>query len=216
MATAAPIEFRHRQCRGRARRLRRRCQGLGAGEALRQCRNHRQARGQAALIVVARARCRRRRHGRARRRYQGTERALAGASLRVRRQAGDANSRAPLDPHPRQGREPDPDIGPVHGSGAWHRQRLALRRPLHRARCGDHPEGARPLSVRLFGADHEPRHAAALCQRARGRRASGDGYRGRSAHQGCHRSVVGAAGLEWFVRPVVGRRRRCLAGRLCD
>ena len=37
---------------------------------------------------------------------------------------------------------------------------------------------------------------------------------GRSAHQGCHRSVIGAAGLEWIIRLVVGRRRGCLAGCL--
>ena len=45
--------------------------------------------------------------------------------------------------------------------------------PVDRARCRDHPEGARSLSAWLLGADHQPRHAAALCQRSRGRRASG-------------------------------------------
>ena len=42
--------------------------------------------------------------------------------------------------------------------------------------AGDHPEGAGSLSARLFRADHQPRDAAALCQRLGGRRASGDGY----------------------------------------
>ena len=57
-------------------------------------------------------------------------------------------------------------------------------------------------------------HAAALCQRSGGRRASGDGHRGRPAHQGCDRPAAGTAGLERFVRAVVGRRRRRLARRL--
>jgi uncharacterized protein YfaS (alpha-2-macroglobulin family) len=52
---------------------------------------------------------------------------------------------------------------------------LAKGEPVDRAGCGDHPEGARPLSARLLGADHQPCHAAALRQRTRGRRASGDG-----------------------------------------
>ena len=38
---------------------------------------------------------------------------------------------------------------------------------LDRARCGGPARGARPLSVPLLGADHEPRAAAALCQRSR-------------------------------------------------
>ena len=54
-------------------------------------------------------------------------------------------------------------------------------------------------------------HALAVCQRPRGGGASGDGYRGRSAHQGCDRSAAGAARLERLVRSVGGRRRRCLA-----
>ena len=67
---------------------------------------------------------------------------------------------------------------------------------------------------RLLRADHQPRDAAALCQRARGRRASGDGHRRRPAHPGRDRPAAGAAGLERLVRPVVGRRRRRLARRL--
>ena len=55
-----------------------------------------------------------------------------------------------------------------------------------------------------------------LCQRPRGRRASGDGYRGRPAHQGRDRAAAGASRLERLVRPVVGRRRRRLARCLRD
>ena len=88
--------------------------------------------------------------------------------------------------------------------------------PVHRARCGDHFEGAGSLSAWLFRADHQPRDAAALCQRPGGGRASGDGYRGRPAHQGRDRTAAGAAGLERLVRPVVGRRRRLLARCLRD
>ena len=155
-------------------------------------------------------------HGQSRRRYQGAERAGAGAALRARRQGGDADFGAPLDPDAGKGREPDADVGHVLRPGVGHRQRVAVGQPVDRARCRDHPEGAGSLSARLFGADHQPRHAAALCQRPRGGRASGDGHRGRSAHQGRDRAAVGAAGLERLVRPVVGGRRRRLARCLRD
>ena len=87
----------------------------------------------------------------------------------------------------------------------------ALGRGLDRARCGDAAQRARPLSVRLLGADHQPRAAAALCQRARRRGASRARRRRRPAHPRRHRAAAGAAGLERLVRPVVGRRRRRLA-----
>ena len=209
-------EFRSRQRRRCAGRLHHQRQDLGAGEGDRQSRHHRKTRRQAAQLDVAGARCRRRRHRELRRRYQGPERADAGAALCARRQAGDADPGAPLDPDAGQGREPDPDLRHVLGSGAGHRRRLAVGQPVDGARCRDHPEGAGPLSLWLFGADHQPRHAAALRQRSGGRRASGDGYRGRSAHQGCDRPAAGAARLERIVRAVVGRRRRRLARRLCD
>jgi uncharacterized protein YfaS (alpha-2-macroglobulin family) len=98
----------------------------------------------------------------------------------------------------------------VSGTG----QCINLGQPVDRARCGDHPEGARPLSARLLRADHQPRDAAALCQRSRGRRASRHGHRRRPAHQGRDRAAAGASGLQRLVRPVVGRRRRRLARRL--
>ena len=88
----------------------------------------------------------------------------AGAALFVRRQAGDANPGASLDPHLGEGREPDADRGRVLGSRAGNRQRVAVGIALDRARCGDHPAGARPLPAWLLRADHQPRHAAALCQ----------------------------------------------------
>src|SRR5205807_1273748 len=47
---------------------------------------------------------------------------------------------------------------------AGDRRRTAFRRSLDRARRRGAPESARPLSVRLFRADDEPRAAAALCQ----------------------------------------------------
>ena len=107
-------------------------------------------------------------------------------------------------------------LGHVLRPGVRHRQRVAVGRPVHRARCGDHSEGAGSLSARLFRADHQPRDAAALCQRSGGGRASGDGYGGRPAHQGRDRTAAGPPGLERLVRPVVGRRRRCLARCLRD
>ena len=51
----------------------------------------------------------------------------------------------------------------VPGTGAVSR----LGRPVDRARRRDAAQGARPLSVRLLRADHQPRAAAALRQRAR-------------------------------------------------
>ena len=209
-------EFRSRQCRGRARRLQHQRQDVGPGEGDGQSHHDRQARGQAADLDGAGDRCRRRRHRQSRRRHQGPERADAGAALCARRQGGDAGAGAALDPDIGQGREPDADVGHVLRPRVGHRQRVAVGQPVHRARCGDHPEGAGSLSARLFRADHQPRDAAALCQRSRGRRASGDGYRGRPAHQGRHRTAAGAARLERLVRPVVGRRRRCLARCLRD
>ena len=55
---------------------------------------------------------------------------------------------------------------PVRRSGAGHRRGGALGRPLDRARRRDAAQGARPLSVRLLRADHQPGAAAALRQRA--------------------------------------------------
>ena len=72
----------------------------------------------------------------------------------------------------RQGREPDAVERSVRRSRAGHRRGGALGRRLDRARRGDAAQGARPLSVRLLRADHQPRAAAALRQRARERGAS--------------------------------------------
>ena len=175
------------------------------GESLRQSRHDGQTRSETAQLDVARARRRRRRHREYRRRYQGAERAGAGAALYARRQSGDADPGAPLDPDPGERRKPDADLRHVLGPGVGHRRRLAIGQHVDGAGRRDHPEGAGSLSARLFGADHQPRHAAALRQRPCGRRASRDGQRGRSAHQGCDRPAAGAAGLERFVRAVVGR-----------
>ena len=204
-------EFRPRQCRGRARRLQYQCEDVRPGEGDGQSDHHREAGGEAADLDVAGARRRWRGDCQSRRRHQGAERADAGAALCARRQGGDAGAGAALDPDIGKRREPDADVGHVLRPGVRHRQRVAVGRPLHRTRCGDHFEGAGSLSVRLFRADHQPRDAAALCQRPRGRRASGDGYGGRPAHQGRDRTVVGPPRLERLVRPVVGRRRRFLA-----
>ena len=85
---------------------------------------------------------------------------------------------------------------------------VGLGRSLDRARRGRDPQGARPLSVRLFRTDHQPRAAAAVCERAREIRAARDGYRGRSAHPRCHRPAAGAAGLRRLVRAVVASAAR--------
>ena len=66
-----------------------------------------------------------------------------------------------------QGRKPDAVERHVRRSRARHRARRGLGRLFDRARRGDPAWRARPLSVRLLRADHQPRAAAALCQRAR-------------------------------------------------
>ena len=95
-----------------------------------------------------------------------------------------------------------------------HRPRCALGRGLDVARCRGAAGCARPLSVRLFRADHQPRGGDALYQRTRRAGASGARRRDRRTHQGRHRASAGAARLERLVRPVVGRRRGPLARRL--
>ena len=55
--------------------------------------------------------------------------------------------------------------------------RVGLGRRVHGARCRRVAGGARPLSVALLGADHQPRAAAALCQRAGERGADCGRYR---------------------------------------
>ncbi len=109
----------------------------------------------------------------------------------------------------------------VRRSRAQYRQRRAVGLGLDRARCRHHPEGARPLSVRLFRTDHQPRAAAALCQRSRQPGAGRARHRGRSAHPRCHRTPACKAGRQWRLRAVVGRRlrrsvARCLCHRLPD
>ena len=98
----------------------------------------------------------------------------------------------------------------VPGTGSVSR----LGRRLDRARRGGAAQGARPLSVRLLRADHQPGDAAALRQRARERRASGARRRHRPAHPRRHRPRAGAPGVERLVRPLGRRRRRRLARRL--
>ena len=100
---------------------------------------------------------------------------------------------------------------PVRRPGAGHRRRAALGRSLDRARRRGAAQGARPLSVRLHRADHQPRAAAALCQRARERGAARARHRDRPAHPRRDRAASGAPGLERLVRPV-GRRAATTCG----
>ena len=111
-------------------------------------------------------------------------------------------------------REPHPVERPVGRPRARLRRGRAVGRPVDRARCRGAAQGARPLSVRLLRADHQPRAAAALRQRAGGGGASRARHGGRPAHPRRHRPGAGAPGVGRLVRPVVGRRRRRLARRL--
>ena len=63
------------------------------------------------------------------------------------------------------------------------------------ARCGDLASRARPLPARLHGADHQPRAASALCERAVHQSAAHGRSRDRRAHPESNRDGVGAPGL---------------------
>jgi uncharacterized protein YfaS (alpha-2-macroglobulin family) len=69
--------------------------------------------------------------------------------------------------------------------------------------CGGAAGGARSLSVRMLGANHEPRIAAALRQRSRGQRPSCARHRGRPAPPRGDRPPAGASRLQRLVRAVV-------------
>ena len=103
----------------------------------------------------------------------------------------------------------------VRRSRARHRRGLDLGRLVGGVRCGEPARRARPLSVPLLGADHEPGAAAPLCQRSR----QGGAYRARSGDRSAdsrrHRGAADAAGFQRLVRSVGRRRRRCLAQLLC-
>ena len=137
------------------------------------------------------------------------------APLCARRAAGDADPDAAHRAAARARRDADAVERHVRRPRAGHRPRRPVGRDLDRARRRDAAERARPLSVRLLRADHQPRAAAALCQRARRAGPARARRRHRPAHPGRHRAAAGAAGFERLVRPVVGRRRRSLARRLC-
>ena len=92
--------------------------------------------------------------------------------LRSECQAGVAGADAPHGAHDRGRRKPDAVGRRVLRSRARHRQRRAVDWVVYRARCSHAFEGARPLSVRMLRADREPRDAAALRQRSRGRGAA--------------------------------------------
>ena len=182
----------------------------------RQCRAaDAAAQRQAAQRRVAAAdgarRGRRQRHGA----RQRTGRLCARTQLRARGQAGDADPRAPHGADRGARRERHAVERPVRRPRAGNRQRVGLGRAVDRARRGGAAGRARPLSVRLHRADHQPRAAAALCQRPRQRGASRARRRGRPAHPGVDRPAAVAAGLERLVRAVVGGRRRRLARCLC-
>ena len=105
---------------------------------------------------------RRRRHGRGP--HHRARRLRSRAQLYAGRQAGDADPHAPHGEAAGQGRKPVAVERPVQRPRAGDRQRGGFGRALDRARCRGAAAGARPLSVRLLRADHQPRAAAALCQ----------------------------------------------------
>src|SRR6266404_5314450 len=155
-------------------------------------------------VDVVGARRRQRRGDRAR---QRAGRFCPGTQLRTAGAAGDANSCAPHGQAARQGRKPHALQRSVRRSRAGQRKRRALGRHLERARRGGAVGGARSLSVRVLGADHEPRAAAALRQRSREQRPSCARQRCRAAYPRVHRSAACAPRLQRLVRAVVCGRR---------
>ena len=143
------------------------------------------------------------------------ERVRARAQLRARRAAGKPDPHPPHRARARPGRNADAVERHVRRFRARHRPRRRLGRDFRLARYRHAVERTRPLSVRLFRADHQPRDGDALCQRTRHAGQARARRRHRPAHQGHHPASAGAAGFERLVRPVVGRRQRCLARCLC-
>ncbi len=138
----------------------------------------------------------------------------ARAQLCAPGETGDADHRATHGQAARQGRKPRAVERHARRSGAGDRSRRAVGRPFVRARRRRAPGGARPLPVRVLGADREPRPAAALRQRARQRRAARTRRHGRPAHSRRHRPAARAPGLQRLVRAVDGGRRGRVARRL--
>ena len=133
---------------------------------------------------------------------------MLDAQLSARRAAGKPDPDAADRARACSGRDADAVEGHVRRLRAGHRPRRPVGRDLGFPRHRYAAQRARPLPVRLFRADHQPRGGDALYQRvsragqARARR------RHRPAHQGRHPASVGAAGFERLVRPVDGRRQR--------
>ena len=94
------------------------------------------------------------------------------------------------------------------------RRRIRLRVAARRPRRAGAARGARPLPLRLLGADRQPRPAAALRQQARGGGAARPRRQGRRARAGRDRAGAGAPGFERRLRPLGRRRRGRLARRL--
>jgi len=172
-------------------------------------------RRQAADLDVAGARCRRRRDRQSRRRYQGPE----GLSL-ARHYALDVKAATQILARRSirtlaKGESltltSDMFSDLVSGTAA-----CRFRQPVHRARCRDHPQGAGSLSARLFGTDHQPRHAAALRQRPRrGRHLAMDTAVDQRIKDAIERLLARQGSNGSFGLWSAGRRR-CLARFLCD
>ena len=131
-------------------------------------------------------------------------------------QAGDAGADAPHRAAARQGREPHAVERSVRRSRAGHR-RVALSVGASTALdAATLAEGARPLSVRLLRADHQPRAAAALRQRAgERRRISRSTPRSTSASATPSSALLARQASNGSFGLWSRRRRRCLARRLC-
>ena len=141
------------------------------------------ARRQAAQRLLAADHGVRRRHRHGRGPRHRAERLRPRAQLHAGRQAGDAGAdaahRAAARRRARASRcrnDLFADLVPRH------RQRRGLGRAIDRARRRGAAAGARPLSVRLLRADHQPRDAAALRQRTRDRAAARARHGRRPAH----------------------------------
>ena len=212
-ASRRPFErsSRSRQCRRAARRLHargvveRRCFGRGRRDAEADVARQGARRGERS---GHRKRRRQRHRSGERQRSVGL---CARTQLRAHGEGAGANLGAAHGAVAWQRPKPDAVERYVCRSRSRHRQRLDLGRLLDRARCGEPARGAQALSVPLFGADHEPRLAAALRQRPGQPGARCARPRHRAAHSQRHRRAADAAGHR-PVRSVCGASAATISG----
>ena len=88
---------------------------------------------------------------------------------------------------------------------ARHRRRWRSRLAIAGIDVAALLQAARPLSLRLFGTDRQPRPASALCQQARQCGAAARRYEHPRPHRQRHQTLLARQDCDRRIRPVVGR-----------